>query len=200
MGLQIGSGDQTRASHFVEEKKEEEEGGGRRGGWKGGGRWEVCVHAVVVVLAGVVRVLGVNNSNDFPNLAQSGMWMAALERNWVYLALCLFLYWEETEEKKTEEEVGCVCGGGVPSSCRRSRLMEEVQNKLFRSDEVKISPVHLQTFAAEVAGAESQAAFMNTQTERWRGNLPLQKRADNINLWCDVNINVNHFNSQAIAA
>lgn len=75
-------------------------GGGRKGGWKGGGRWEVCVHAVVVVLAGVVRVLGVNNSNDFPNLAQSGMWMAALERNWVYLALCLFLYWEETEKKR----------------------------------------------------------------------------------------------------
>lgn len=59
----------------------------------------MCVRGVVVVLAGVVRVLGVNNSNDFPNLAQSGMWMAALERNWVYLAPCLFLYWEETEKK-----------------------------------------------------------------------------------------------------
>lgn len=80
-------------------RREEGGGGGRRGGWKGGGRWEVCVHAMVAVLAGVVRVLGVNNSNDFPNLAQSGMWMAALERNWVYLALCLFLYWEETEKK-----------------------------------------------------------------------------------------------------
>lgn len=33
MGLQIGSGDQTRASHFVEEKKKKE---GLRGG--GGGR------------------------------------------------------------------------------------------------------------------------------------------------------------------
>lgn len=41
---------------------------------------------------------------------------------------------------------------------------------------------------------------MNTQTERWRGNSPLQRRADNINLWCDVNINVNHFNLQAITA
>lgn len=38
MGLQIGSGDQTRASHFVEEKKKEEEGVG--GGVKMGG---VCV-------------------------------------------------------------------------------------------------------------------------------------------------------------
>lgn len=29
--------------------------------------------------------------------------------------------------------------------------MEEVQNKLFRSDELKMAPVRLQTFAAEVA-------------------------------------------------
>lgn len=38
MGLQIGSGDQTRASHFVEEKKKKEGlrggGGGGRGGRK----------------------------------------------------------------------------------------------------------------------------------------------------------------------
>lgn len=36
MGLQIGSGDQTRASHFVEEKKKKEglRGGGGRGGRK----------------------------------------------------------------------------------------------------------------------------------------------------------------------
>lgn len=38
MGLQIGSGDQTRASHFVEEKKKKEGlrggGGGRKGGRK----------------------------------------------------------------------------------------------------------------------------------------------------------------------
>lgn len=154
MGLQIGSGDQTRASHFVEEKKVEEEGGGRRGGWEGGGRWEVCVHAVVVVLAGVVRVLGVNNSNDFPNLAQSGMWMAALERNWVYLALCLFLYWEKMEKKDRGRGGGGV--GWMPSSCRCSRVMEEVHNKLFHSDELKIVPVHLQTFAAEVSVAESR--------------------------------------------
>lgn len=33
MGLQIGSGDQTRASHFVEEKKKKE---GLRGGEEGG--------------------------------------------------------------------------------------------------------------------------------------------------------------------
>lgn len=31
------------------------------------------------------------------------------------------------------------------------QMMEEVQNKLFHSDEPKIIPVHLQTFAAEVA-------------------------------------------------
>lgn len=34
--------------------------------------------------------------------------------------------------------------------------MEEVQNKLFHSDELKIVPVHLQTFATEVASAESR--------------------------------------------
>lgn len=116
------------------------------------------MRGVVVVLAGVVRVLGVNNSNDFPNLAQSGMWMAALERNWVYLAPCLFLYWEETE-KKDRGGGGRVGRGGegwVPSSCQRSRLMEEVQNKLFHSDELENFPVHLQTFAAEVADAESR--------------------------------------------
>ena len=42
MGLQIGSGDQTRASHFVEEKKK----GGVCvcvGGGGEGGRWEGCV-------------------------------------------------------------------------------------------------------------------------------------------------------------
>lgn len=46
--------------------------------------------------------------------------------------------------------------GWVPSSCQRSRLMEEVQNKLFHSDELENFPVHLQTFAAEVADAESR--------------------------------------------
>lgn len=38
MGLQIGSGDQTRASHFVEEKKKKEGLRGGGGGRKGGGR------------------------------------------------------------------------------------------------------------------------------------------------------------------
>lgn len=43
MGLQIGSGDQTRASHFVEEKKEEEEGGKGAGkGRKMGGMCARC--------------------------------------------------------------------------------------------------------------------------------------------------------------
>lgn len=46
MGLQIGSGDQTRAAHFVEEEEEEGDEDSRRvcRGWGG----------------------GVNNSNDFP--------------------------------------------------------------------------------------------------------------------------------------
>lgn len=34
--------------------------------------------------------------------------------------------------------------------------MEEVQNKLFHSDELEIFPVHLQTFVAEVADVESR--------------------------------------------
>lgn len=43
MGLQIGSGDQTRASHFVEEKKEKEGWGGRKGiGKEEDGRCVVC--------------------------------------------------------------------------------------------------------------------------------------------------------------
>lgn len=33
--------------------------------------------------------------------------------------------------------------------------MEEVQDKLFHSDELKMVPAHFQTFAAEVASAES---------------------------------------------
>lgn len=42
MGLQIGSGDQTRASHFVEEKKKKEglRGGGVGGGGRGGRKKE----------------------------------------------------------------------------------------------------------------------------------------------------------------
>ena len=72
MGLQIGSGDQTRASHFVEEKKKGGVcvcvgGGGRRkmggvcvcvcvGGW-------VC--AVVAVLGVVVVVVGVLGAKQF---------------------------------------------------------------------------------------------------------------------------------------
>lgn len=52
MGLQIGSGDQTRASHFVEEKKKKEGlrggGGGEEGGEEEGGEGDedgrrVCV-------------------------------------------------------------------------------------------------------------------------------------------------------------
>lgn len=90
------------------------------------------MQAAVAVLARVVGVLGVNNSNDFPNLAQSRMWMAALERNWVYLALCLFLYWEERERESRKTEEGR--GGRVSVSCQSTQMMEEVQNKLFHSD------------------------------------------------------------------
>lgn len=113
MGLQIGSGDQTRASHFVEEKKkeevveEEEEGcGGREGLDEGGGRWAACVYAAVVALGvwvcvwGWAAVLGVNNSDDFPNLARSRMWMAALERNcdgFIWLPVCFFIGRREEE-------------------------------------------------------------------------------------------------------
>lgn len=75
----------------------------------------------------------------------------------VYLALCLFLYWEERgrerESRKTEEEGGRE-GRRVSVSCQRSQMMEDVQNKLFHSDELRIVPVHLQTFAAEVANPE----------------------------------------------
>lgn len=161
MGLQIGSGDQTRASHFVEEKK--------KGGvcvWGGCGRRKmggvcVCVWvcAAVAVLGGGWWVFwGLNNSNDFPNLAQSRMWMAALERNcngFIWLSVCFFIGRREgeRESRKTEEEGGRE-GRRVSVSCQRSQMMEDVQNKLFHSDELRIVPVHLQTFAAEVANPE----------------------------------------------
>lgn len=48
MGLQIGSGDQTRASHFVEEKKKEEWGRRRRREADEDGRF-VCVVVVLGV-------------------------------------------------------------------------------------------------------------------------------------------------------
>lgn len=46
--------------------------------------------------------VGVNNSNDFPNLAPSRMWMAALERNceFFFLALGFVSLLGEEEEKK----------------------------------------------------------------------------------------------------
>lgn len=43
---------------------------------------------------------GVNNSNDFPNLAQSRMWMAALKRNcngFIWLSVWFFIGRRESE-------------------------------------------------------------------------------------------------------
>lgn len=98
--------------------------------------------------------LGVNNSNDFPNLAQSRMWMAALERNcngFIWLSVCFFI---GRGERGRESEGGK--RRRVSVSCQRSQMREDVQNKLFHSDELKIIPVHLQTFAAEVANPENK--------------------------------------------
>lgn len=72
----------------------------------------------------------------------------------IWLPVCFFI--GRRRRKKTEEEEGWGGVGWVPSSCQRSRLMEKVQNKLFHSDELEIFPVHLQTFAVEVADAESR--------------------------------------------
>ena len=47
-------------------------------------------------------------------------------------------------------------GGRVSVSCQSSQMMEDVQNKLFHSDELRIIPVHLQTFAAEVANPQNK--------------------------------------------
>lgn len=110
----------------------------------------MCV-CVVAVLG--VDVLGVNNSNDFPKLARSRMWMAALERNcsgFIWLSVCFFI--GERESRKTEAGRG----GWVSVSCQSSQMMEEVQNKLFHSDKLKIIPVHLQTFAVEVANPRNK--------------------------------------------
>lgn len=88
--------------------------------------------------------LGVNNSNDFPNLAQSRMWMAALERNcngFIWLSVCFFIGRRERVGKRRRVSV----------PCQSSQMREDVQNKLFYSDELKIISVHLQTFAVEVA-------------------------------------------------
>lgn len=68
---------------------EEEEGGVRRRRRGRRWRWEVCVYLRWGFFGG-----GVNNSNNFPNLAQSGMWMAALERNcngFIWLSVCFFI-------------------------------------------------------------------------------------------------------------
>lgn len=129
MGLQIGSGDQTRASHFVEEKKKEGSGGGLdEGGRKMGG---VCVRGSGGtrgegagggwgVGRGWAAVLGVNNSDDFPNLARSRMWMAALERNcdgFIWLPVCFFIGRREEEwkdrERRRRREGGRRSGGGI---------------------------------------------------------------------------------------
>ena len=49
---------------------------------------------------------GLNNSNDFPNLAQSRMWMAALERNcngFIWLSVCFFIGRIEREREREGE-------------------------------------------------------------------------------------------------
>lgn len=58
----------------------------------------------------------------------------------------------ERESRKTEEGRG----GWVSVSCQSSQMMEEVQNKLFHSDKLKTIPVHLQTFAVEVANPRNK--------------------------------------------
>ena len=82
---------------------------------------------------------GLNNSNDFPNLAQSRMWMAALERNcngFIWLSVCFFIGRIERErerergrverprrgEEEEEEEVG---EGGREGVCFLSEQSDD---------------------------------------------------------------------------
>lgn len=61
------------------------------------------------LLLGVGGTQGVNNSNDFPNLAPSRMWMAALQRNcygFIWLFVCFFIGRRETERDEKERERG----------------------------------------------------------------------------------------------
>lgn len=138
MGLQIGSGDQTRASHFVEEKKKEEGCGGREGLDEEEERWEACVYVAVAALGvwmcvwGWAAVLGVNNSDDFPNLAWSRMWMAALERNcdgFIWLPVCFFSgrREEDWQDRKRRGRKGRRAGAWWRSAPRRKS--KEVQSK-----------------------------------------------------------------------
>ena len=117
MGLQIGSGDQTRASHSVgrskgregEERKERRgegggEGGGKRRGMRRGRRQG-------------------GHFNDFPNLAQGRMRMAALEvcsvRIW--LSVPVFIGRESVEAFG-----GFVCpraGVSAEGRCRKQMIV-----------------------------------------------------------------------------
>lgn len=67
-------------------------------------------------------MLGVNNSDDFPNLARSRMWMAALERNcdgFIWLPVCFFIgrreeEWQDRKRRgaRGKGENGRRSGGG----------------------------------------------------------------------------------------
>lgn len=86
---------------------------------------------------------GGNNSSDFPNLARSRMWMAALERNCIgliWLSVCFFIGRKDRERESRKTEEGR--GGRACVSCHSTQMMEEVQNKLFHSDELKVAPAH----------------------------------------------------------
>lgn len=61
--------------------------------------------------------------------------------------------WEREKEREKVETPR----RRVSVSCQSSQMREDVQNKLFHSDELKIIPVHLQTFAVEVANPENKA-------------------------------------------
>lgn len=122
MGLQIGSGDQTRASHFVEEKKKKEGlrgggvGGGRKGGEEEGGEGDEDGRRVCVCEGGWVA----GGGKQFqwfpqPGTVQDVDGCTGEELQRVYLALCLFLYWEKrarererVKRTRREEEEG-VC-------------------------------------------------------------------------------------------
>lgn len=91
------------------------------------------IGGVDVCVRGWAAVLGVNNSDDFPNLARSRMWMAALERNcdgFIWLPVCFFIGRREEEWQKGKGGRGGVGEWRQWRSLPR-RTSEEVQSKLF---------------------------------------------------------------------
>lgn len=90
------------------------------------------IGGVDVCVRGWAAVLGVNNSDDFPNLARSRMWMAALERNcdgFIWLPVCFFIGRREEEwQKRKGGRGGCrgVAAVAFSASSDERRSSEQI--------------------------------------------------------------------------